>query len=142
MSDTTEFTIGSDVSCSDGACGELQRVVVDPVAKTLTHLVVEPNHGSGEVRLVPVDLVASAGEDIRLSCSTAEFDELEHAEETQFLPGASGPWGYGEGQIVSWPYYGLGMGGMGVGGIGLGNMDAGPQVILRDRIPVGEVQVR
>jgi sporulation protein YlmC with PRC-barrel domain len=142
MSDTTEFTIGSDVSCSDGACGELKRVVVDPVAKALTHLVVEPKHGNGEGRLVPVDLVASAGEEIQLRCATAEFDELEHAEETQFLPGASGQWGYGEGQIVSWPYYGLGMGGMGMGGMGLGNMTAGPQVIIRDRIPVGDVQVR
>ncbi|HZT93669.1 MAG TPA: hypothetical protein VE985_04235 [Gaiellaceae bacterium] len=142
MSDTTEFTIGSDVWCSDGVCGELKRVVVDPVAKALTHLVVEPKHGSGEGRLVPVDLVASAGEEIRLRCATVEFDELEQAEETQFLPGASGQWGYGEGQIVSWPYYGLGMGGMGLGGMGLGNMNAGPQVIIRDRVPVGDVQVR
>jgi len=142
MSDTTEFTIGSDVSCSDGVCGELKRVVVDPVAKALTHLVVDPKHGSGEGRLVPVDLVASAGKEIRLRCATAEFDELEQAEETQFLPGVSGPWGYGEGQIVSWPYYGLGMGGMGMGGMGLGNMNAGPQVIIRDRVPVGDVQVR
>ncbi|HLY85089.1 MAG TPA: PRC-barrel domain-containing protein [Gaiellaceae bacterium] len=142
MTDATEFTIGSDVSCSDGACGELKRVVVDPVAKTLTHLVVEPKHGSGEGRLVPVDLVDGAGEEIRLRCTSAEFDALEHAEETQFLPDASGHWGYGEGQIVSWPYYGLGMGGMGMGGMGLGNMNAGPQVIIRDRVPVGDVQVR
>lgn len=142
MSDTTEFTIGSDVSCSDGVCGELKRVVVDPVAKALTHLVVDPKHESGEGRLVPVDLVASAGKEIRLRCATAEFDELEQAEETQFLPGASGHRGYGEGQIVSWPYYGLGMGGMGMGGMGLGNMNAGPQMIIRDRIPVGDVQVR
>ncbi len=142
MRDSTEFTIESDVWCSDGVCGELKRVVVDPVAKTLTHLVVEPKHGGGAGRLVPVDLVASAGEEIRLSCATAEFDKLEHAEETQFLPGASGEWGYGEGQVVSWPYYGLGMGGMGMGGVGMGNMNAGPQMITRDRIPVGEVQVR
>jgi sporulation protein YlmC with PRC-barrel domain len=142
MTDATEFTIGSDVSCSDGVCGELKRVVVDPVAKVLTHLVVEPKHGQEEGRLVSVDLVASAGEEIRLRCTSAEFDALEHAEETRFLPGASGQWGYGEGQIVSWPYYGLGMGGMGMGGMGLGNMNAGPQVIIRDRIPVGEVQVR
>jgi len=142
LSETAEYTIGSDVSCSDGVCGELKRVIVDPVAKALTHLVVDPKHGSGEGRLVPVDLVASAGEEIRLRCATAEFDALEPAEENQFLPGASGPWGYGEGQIVSWPYYGLGMGGMGMGGMGLGNMNAGPQVITRDRVPVGEVEVR
>jgi len=36
MSDTTECTIGSDVLCSDGVCGELKCIVVDPVAKALT----------------------------------------------------------------------------------------------------------
>lgn len=152
MSDTTEFTIGSEVSCSDGVCGELKRVVVDPVARALTHLVVEPKHGGGEGRLVPVDLVDSAGEAIRLRCATSEFDALENAEETQFLPGASGKWGYGQGQMLSWPYYGLGMGGMGMAGVGMGalgtdamgmgNMNVGPQVTTRDRVPTGEVEVR
>ena len=147
MTDATEFTIGSEVSCSDGVCGELKRVVVDPVAKALTHLVVEPKHGSGAGRLVPVDLVDSAGQEIRLRCSTAEFDALEHAEETQFLPGASGQWAYRPEQMLSWPYYGLGMGGMGMGGMGtdsmgMGNTNVGPQVVSRDHIPVGEVQVR
>jgi sporulation protein YlmC with PRC-barrel domain len=142
MSETAEYTIGSDVSCRDGACGELSRVVVDPVARALTHLVVDPKHGQGIGRLVPVDLVESTDQTISLRCTSAEFDALEQAEERQFLPGANGQWGYGENQIVSWPYYGLGMGGMGMGGLGLGNMNAGPQVITRDRVPVGEVEVR
>ena len=42
MSAPTEFTIGSEVCSSDGPCGELRRVIIDPVARTLTHLVVEP----------------------------------------------------------------------------------------------------
>lgn len=142
MSDSTEFTIGSEVSCSDGDCGELRRVVVDPVARALTHLVVEPKHADGAGRLVPVELVQSAGAEIRLRCARSEFEALESAEETQFLPGAGGQSGYGPGQIVSWPYYGLGMGGMGVGGMGLGNMSAGPQQISYERVPVGDVQVR
>jgi sporulation protein YlmC with PRC-barrel domain len=139
MNDGTQFTIGSDVSCSDGVCGVLGRVVVDPVAKALTHLVVKPRRGDGVGRLVPVDLVHSAGQEIRLGCATAEFDALEHAEETQFLRGASGQWGYDEEQIVSWPYYGLGIG---MGGMGPGNMNAGPPVIIRDRVPARDVQVR
>ena len=141
MSDTTEFVIGSDVSCSGGVCGELSRVVIDPVARALTHLVVDPKHGLGDGRLVPVALVDSAGKEIRLSCATSEFDALEHAEETRFLPGASGQWGYREGEILSWPYYGLGMG-VGTDSMGLGNMDDGPQMITLDRVPVGEVGVR
>jgi sporulation protein YlmC with PRC-barrel domain len=141
MSGSTEFTIGSDVSCSDGVCGELKRVVVDPVARALTHLVVEPKHGGGAGRLVPVDLVNSAGEEIRLRCSSAEFDALENAEETRFLPGLSGEWGYPSEQVLAWPYYGLGVG-MGTDSMGMGNMNAGPQMVTRDRVPVGDIQVR
>ena len=45
MSAPTEFTIGSEVCSSDGPCGELRRVIIDPVARTLTHLVVGPKRG-------------------------------------------------------------------------------------------------
>lgn len=157
MSGSTEFTIGSEVACSDGVCGELRRVVVDPVARALTHLVVEAPHRVGNGRLVPVDLVQSGGDEIRLSCTMAEFDALDDAEETQLLPGASGEWGYGQGQVLSLPYFrlgmGMGVGGMGMGGMGMGGMggmgmggmagmDVGPQPVISDRVPVGEVEVR
>jgi sporulation protein YlmC with PRC-barrel domain len=141
MSETTEFTIGSEVACSDGVCGELARVVVDPVARALTHLVVEAKHRRGTGRLVPIELVESTAEEIRLRCAMSEFEALEDAEETRFLPGASGEWPYGQSQMLSQPYYGLGMVGMGMGGMGMG-MDAGPQTVTYDRVPVGEVEVR
>jgi hypothetical protein len=46
------LTIGSKVACLDGACGDLDGVVVevvDPAARTITHVVVEPGRlrGSG-----------------------------------------------------------------------------------------------
>jgi len=142
VSETTEFTIGSDVFCSDGSCGELRRVVVDPVARALTHLVVEAKHRQGTGHLVPSDLVSSSGAEIHLRCTVAQFEALEDAEETRFLPGASGQWGYGQDQMLSHPYYGLGLGGMGMmGGLGMG-MSAGPLPITSDRVPVGEVEVR
>ena len=57
MPETTQFTIGTEACCTDGVCGEVSRVVVDPVAEAVTHLVVEPKHRDGLARLVPVDLV-------------------------------------------------------------------------------------
>jgi sporulation protein YlmC with PRC-barrel domain len=136
MSEAAEFTIGSEVACPDGACGDLRCVVVDPVARVLTHLIVEPSHRPGTDRLVPIELIESAGSEIRLRCTMAEFEALEDAEETRFLPGASGTWGYGQGQMLSLPYYGLGISSTGMG------MDAGPQSVTYDRVPVGEVEVR
>jgi sporulation protein YlmC with PRC-barrel domain len=144
MSETRDFTIGREVVCSDGVCGELRRVVVDPVARALTHLVVEPRHPRRAGHLVPIEFVDSTASEIRLRCTMAEFEALEDAEETHFLPGASGGWGYEQGEMLSWPHYGLTMGGgIDMGGIGTGiNMGSGPQAITSDRVPVGEVEVR
>jgi hypothetical protein len=139
MSESRDFTIGSKVACSDGVCGQLERVVVDPVARALTHLVVEPKHHRGTGRLVPIDLVDSTANEIRLRCTTPEFEALEDADETHFLPGASGRWGYEADQMLLWPYYGLGIA-LG-SGVGIG-MNPRPQAITTERPPVGEVEVR
>jgi sporulation protein YlmC with PRC-barrel domain len=78
----------------------------------------------------------------------AQFDDLRNAEETEFLPGARGQWGYGQDQVLSHPYYGLGLGGLGgVGGAGMmGEMSMGMspslQPITSDVVPDGEVEVR
>ncbi|MGI8506011.1 MAG: PRC-barrel domain-containing protein [Solirubrobacteraceae bacterium] len=150
MSEAKQFTIGSEVACADGTCGELSRVVVDPVARTLTHLVVAPADRAQAARLAPVELVDSTASELRLRCTRLEFEALEEAEETQFLPGASGPWGYRQDQMLSLPYYGLGMGiggldmgsGVGMGGLGIGGVGIGPHEIISERVPVGEVDVR
>jgi sporulation protein YlmC with PRC-barrel domain len=143
MAETTPFTIGTEVSCSDGACGELSRVVVDPVARAVTHLVVEPKHDPGFGRLVPLDLVDATAAGIRLRCTMTEFDKLGPAEETKFIPGGTGSVDYAEGEVLSWPYYGLGMGGGLVapaGGLGVDMADIG-QTVIYDKIPLGEVSV-
>jgi sporulation protein YlmC with PRC-barrel domain len=143
MAETTPFTIGTEVSCSDGTCGELSRVAVDPVARAVTHLVVEPKHDPGFGRLVPLDLVDATAAGIRLRCTLAEFDKLGPAEETKFIPGGTGSVDYAEGEVLSWPYYGLGMGAGLVapaGGLGVDMADIG-QTVIYDKIPLGEVSV-
>jgi len=125
MTEATEFTIGSEVVCSEGACGDLRRVVVNPVARALTHLVVEPRFQEGTGRLVPIDLVDSAAREIRLRCTMSEFHALEEAEETHFLQGAPGQLGYGQGQMLSLPLFALGAGMRGMGGMGMGGMGMG-----------------
>jgi sporulation protein YlmC with PRC-barrel domain len=148
MTETTQFTIGTEVSCTDGVCGEVSRVVVDPVARVVTHLAVEPKHGSGLGRLVPLALVDATEDEIRLRCTLAEFGQLEAAEEVKFLPGSGGYGTYGSAQALSWPYYGLGgvggVGGMGLGlGGGLGQgLESVPQTVTYDKVPLNEVEVR
>ncbi len=141
MAEMAEFTIGAEVSCSDGDCGKLRRVVVDPVARAVTHLVVEPKHREGLARLVPLDLVDATAGEIRLRCTVAAFEQLDSAEETQFIPGSSGYAAYGPGQVVSMPYYGLG-GGIGVPGAMDVDMAGVSQTVTYDKVPLGEVDVR
>jgi sporulation protein YlmC with PRC-barrel domain len=137
MTDTVQFTIGAEVSCTDGVCGKVSRVVVDPVARAVTHLVVDPKHRRDLGRLVPLDLVDATTGEIWLRCTLAGFGKLDAAEETQFLPG-NYP-GYGPDQALSWPYYGLG--GLDTADMGLGVGNAF-QPVIYDTIPSGEISVR
>jgi sporulation protein YlmC with PRC-barrel domain len=140
MADTTQFTIGTEATCSDGVVGTLSRVIVDPVAQAVTHLVVDPEHERNRGRLVPLDLVDAGPGEVRLRCTKAEFDDLTPAEETQFIPATDPYDGYGPEQIGFMPYYGLG-GGMIVPGVTPGGGDITPQVIVTDAVPLGEVEV-
>ena len=95
--------IGSDAVCSDGYRGEVRAAVIDPAARTLTHIVVEPKGRSGLARLVPLGLVEvppdeaatneTAPDQVRLRCTEAEFKSLDPAEETvaEFVPGYPDP---------------------------------------------------
>ncbi len=138
MAETTPFTIGADASGTDGVCGEVSRVVVDPIARAVTHLVVEPKGRRGLGRLVPLDLVDATTGEIRLRCTMAQFEKLDSAEETQFVPGTRGYAAYGADQVLSWPYSSLG-GSASVSG----DMVTGvSQTVTYDAVPLGEVAVR
>jgi sporulation protein YlmC with PRC-barrel domain len=141
MADTTQFTIGTEASGSDGAVGTLVRVIVDPTVEEVTHLVIEPEHRPDLGRLVPLDLVdfndPSGG--ISLRCTKEQFEDLDPAEDTQYIPSSDAYQGYGPGQIGFMPYYGLG-GGAILPGVELGD-GVGAQFVATDSIPLGEVEI-
>jgi hypothetical protein len=77
----TPFTIGAGVSCADGVCGKVSRVVIHLRARTVTHLVVNDRQFQG--RLVPVNLAGvDATGAIRLRCTIPEFGKLAPADPT------------------------------------------------------------
>ena len=87
------LAIGAAAACTDGFPGELKGLVVEPRARAVTHLVIEPEHAQGLARLVPLDHADAAAEPIRLGYTEAEFKDLAPAEETlaEFVPGYEGP---------------------------------------------------
>ena len=123
------FTIGASATCSDGECGEVIRVVIDPIVRRLTHLIIEPTHRQGLGRLVPLELVASYNGNVMLRCSLEEFERLDMAEETDFLPGTVGYEGYDPANVMPLPYFALGAGNTSL-------------PVTYDKLPVGEVAVR
>ena len=135
------YSIGASVRCEDGSCGELSRVVVDPIQRAVTHLVVEPHHRHARARLVPVAMVAAADADeVRLRCPLATFRALQRAVESEFVrPDDSSR---------SLDIWGGGMGDTGVLGYpGAATMiwphTAGSQVrVVHERVPLGEVEIR
>ena len=87
------LAIGAAAACTDGFPAELKGLVVDPRARAVTHLVIEPEHAQGLARLVPLDHADATAEPIRLGYTEAEFKDLDPAEETlaEFVPGYEVP---------------------------------------------------
>ena len=146
MAGNTPFRIGADASCSDGACGQVSRIIVNPVGREVTQLVIEQKHRNGSGRLVPVDLVEATTGQIRLRCTLAEFEALPPAQKTEVVPDLdpttpharrSAP------RVISLPVSGgaLGM----IGGArrdqGTGR-SAAPEEVTVDSVPFGEVAIR
>ncbi len=122
------------------ARGKISRVIVDPVAEAVTHLVVEPEPLGDPGRMVPVDLVDDTTGEVRLRCSSSEFGKLDLAEETRFVAGTSSYLSYGPGQLWYWPYYGqLGLGLAGGPGLAMADL---PRTVTTETVPAGDVAVR
>jgi sporulation protein YlmC with PRC-barrel domain len=138
-----EFTMGAKASCTDGYCGEVSRTILDPAARTVTHLVIEPRHRQTVGRLVPIELVDTTAGEIRLRCTLAQFERLDAAEDVELAEGAGYGGGYGDAGAVQ----GYGdVGGMGVGGsvsgMGIGaGIGHRTRTVVTDAVPLGETEV-
>ena len=141
---TSEFDVGAKVTCTNGPCGKVTRVIIDPIQRRLTHIVVESHH-EGRGRLVPLTMVeTSTREHVALACSRHGFDALEPSRDSDYLPmenyygsyyrGYARGCGYSDGDASFLPHYGFG--GMGYG------YGWGPQTITYDAVPSGEVTIR
>src|SRR3954452_23341726 len=79
---------GRKVNCSDGEYGALTDVVIDPTARRVTHLVVEPHHARERATLVPATLVKDGdgdGSAITLRCTADEVAHLPEVREMAYL---------------------------------------------------------
>lgn len=97
--------INAEVTCTDGSCGESTVVIVNPVNRSITHVVVRANWLPHNEYLVPVDQIAETTPDtITLNCARGEFEQLELFVEMRFEPGAQLMPDYGWDTMMVWPY--------------------------------------
>ena len=137
--------LGKQVRSADReVVGELADVIVDPIEKRVTHLVVKPHHRADEGQhLVPIEQAAPGddGGEISLRCSAEEVRQLPNAQDFAYLRVGEAPvsdpeWDVGIKEVLALPYYDGGLGGGLAGGY---EEQVG---VVYDRIPKGEVEIR
>ena len=83
---TIDIPIDVEVKCCGRNCGRSTRIVLNPVTKEITHLVVKQRVFPHTERLVPVELlVESTPRMIRLRCDAPDLDTMDEFIETEFF---------------------------------------------------------
>lgn len=138
------LSLEAHVKTTDGRAGVLADVVLDPVKRVVTHVVVRAGEPDPTAKLVPLQLVTgggSASEAIGLSCTGEELDRLESIQGYAYLPvderpAADAEWDVGVEDVVMMPSY------QGAD-LGVYTAEIDPNVgVTYDRVPKGEAEIR
>jgi hypothetical protein len=134
---------GDTVDCCDGALGLLSDIVLEPIARRVTHLVVRPAEPLAPARLVPYELVRSdqSSGRLTLTCTVQDAHRLESVRAISNTaldqePVEDPDWEVGVQDVQPMPHYDTGA-----------FVDYGPTAELEvvrvyDRIPKGHVELR
>ena len=80
----THIPVDATVECSDGRAGFIDTVIMDPVRRKITHIVVQTDKDTD--RIVPLELVTKTqGDTVFLQCTIAELSEMPIFTETHYL---------------------------------------------------------
>jgi sporulation protein YlmC with PRC-barrel domain len=84
----TEIPLDVQVICDDVKVGTSTAVIIDPVSKAVTHLVVKLV--ADDERLVPIRFVESSDHySIKLNCSTVELGKMAKFKTYHYVPGVT-----------------------------------------------------
>jgi len=135
------LALGSPVRCTDAPFGELADVVVDPISRRVTHVVVEPHRDHGRARLVPIGWLSDEPDGLVLDRTTREVKALEPVEASEYLrlgqvPALDPEHDIGVESFLALPLY------QELDGLGT-VVDPDPHAtVIYDRVPKGEVEIR
>jgi sporulation protein YlmC with PRC-barrel domain len=101
-----DIPVKAEVTCVDGVCGQSTYVIINPVSRRVTHVVVKQKKGLHAEHLVPLDLVANTTHDlIRLRCTTDELSKIEPFTETEYVQERIPDVDYLQEAYLVWPYH-------------------------------------
>jgi uncharacterized protein YrrD len=104
-----DVPIGAKVICLDGEDGRVSHVIVNPVSKVITHLVVHTPGLFGSERMVPLsEILSSDSESVHLRLSKADLAKATKFVESEYLTPdmymEAGFIDYPEAAVMFWPY--------------------------------------
>lgn len=137
-----ELRLGEVVRATDGPFGEIADIVIEPVGKTITHLVVEPHGLHRLARLVPMWLVTIEDDHVTVGLDAEHLIQLEKVAFSDFIEvgeqlDVGGKWDIGINDCVSLPFVDRDI----VREFGVDAIRTGIEVTY-DRIPKGVCEVR
>ena len=136
-----KLRLGQTVRATDGDVGELADIIVDPVTRNVTHVVVEPHHRHMQARLVPVALVRNSDADVLdVSVARNHVRALQRVSFSEFVRLGSpldvgDEWDIGNQTVMAQPYWTGGF-------IGASQTWSDQAQVTFDRIPKGECEIR
>ncbi|MGZ8783583.1 MAG: hypothetical protein ACXWZB_08810 [Gaiellaceae bacterium] len=132
--------LGSRVDCTDATFGKLVDVVIDPISRRVTHLVVERDGNPWLARLVPIELAdhdKRAADNVALRATVEDVSDFPPVHEVAYLrlhgfPVDDPDWDVGIEEVFALPHY--------------SSYDLEPAPVddaaRYDRVPKGEVEIR
>lgn len=81
-----KIPLNARVQCKDGPGGRVVQVIVNPIARKMTHVVVEEKKLPNVERLVPIRSIVETGDElIYLNCSRQGLGQMPPLIEAEFL---------------------------------------------------------
>jgi uncharacterized protein YrrD len=83
-----DIPVNVKVKCQDHECGKTICVIINPISKAVTHIVVQEKGFIGIERLIPVEeILESQADQITLRCSQSELPKFEAFTESHYISG-------------------------------------------------------
>jgi sporulation protein YlmC with PRC-barrel domain len=121
-----DIPVNAEVHCADGPCGRSTYIILNPMTRRVTHLVVKEKRFPHTEYLVPIDYVVEATSQlIRLRCARHELVTFEAFIEAEFV--SSNFPEYAGDPYMTWPYV---------------IPEAETLPVEHERIPPGELAIR